>query len=68
MRKPRRTYEVYLNGEYKGQTWAVSEAQAINNVRHNTCGDYESQYGYESTWEAILKYPYDDDDYGEVTM
>ena len=40
-----------------GETWAVSEAQAINNVRHNTRGDYESQYGYNTVWTAELKYP-----------
>ena len=58
MRKPRHTYEVYRNGVYIGDTWAVSEAQAINNVRHNTRGDYESQYAYGVQWEAILKYPH----------
>ena len=31
--------------ELVGETWAVSEAQAINNVRHRTMGDYgTSQY------------------------
>ena len=28
-----------------GETWAVSEKQAVNNVRHRTLGDrYSSQY------------------------
>ena len=57
MKKPHHTYLVYLNGVLMGETWAVSEAQAINNVRHNTRGDYESQYGYNTVWTAELKYP-----------
>ena len=57
MKKPRATFLVYRNGVYMGQTWAVSEKQAINNVRHNTCGDFESQYGYGVEWRAELKYP-----------
>ena len=54
MRKPRITYDVYLNGVYVSETFAVSEKQAINNVRHNHCGDYESQYSRD--WEARPKY------------
>lgn len=54
MKKPRRTYVVYMNGHRIGETFAVSEKQAINNVRHNYCGDYESQY--DNHWEAELKY------------
>ena len=62
MRKPRKTYLVYRNGVYMGQTWAVSEKQAINNVRHNTYGNYESQYSYDVIWSAELKYPNDSED------
>ena len=57
MRKPHASYLVYRNGVYMGETWAVSEKQAINNVRHNTRGDFESQYSYSVSWEAELKYP-----------
>lgn len=55
MRKPRITYNVYKNGIFIGETFAVSEKQAINNVRHNRFGDFESQH--DSTWEAEPKYP-----------
>lgn len=48
-------YDVYKNGSYMGETYAVSEAQAINNVRHREEGDYSSQYN--SNWEAILQEP-----------
>lgn len=60
MAKPRRKYQVYTayyfySEEYEdchvdkwtheGSTWAVSEKQAINNVRHRSYGDYgSSQY------------------------
>lgn len=54
MRKPRITYVVRMNGVEMGETFAVSEAQAINNVRHNIRGDYESQY--DNHWEAEPKY------------
>ena len=53
MKKPRSTWIVYLNNQVMGETWAVSKAQAINNVRHNTRGDYESQY--DNDWDARLK-------------
>lgn len=48
-------YDVYKNGAYMGETCAVSEKQAINNVRHKKEGDYSSQY--DSNWEAILQEP-----------
>lgn len=48
-------YRVYKNGAYMGETCAVSEKQAINNVRHRTEGDYSSQY--DSNWSAILQEP-----------
>ena len=56
MKKPHRTYEVYRDGIYMDDSWAVSEAQAINNVRHNMVGDFESQHSEEHVWEAELKY------------
>ena len=49
-------YKVYVN---KGSGWcavgettAVSEEQAINNVRHNQHGDYVSQYSPGWEWSA----------------
>ncbi len=54
MKKQKFSYDVYRNGRYIGSTYAVSKAQAINNVRHNECGDYVSQY--DDHWEAILAY------------
>ena len=45
--KPKKAYAVYLdNGKYVGSTIAVSKAQAVNNVRHNTKGDYLGNNGY----------------------
>lgn len=45
--KPKRHYDIYTNnGRYVGSTTAVSEAQAVNNVRHNTKGDYIGNDGY----------------------
>lgn len=44
-------YAVYKNGTFQGSTKAVSEGQAINNVRHRKFGEYESQY--QNTWEAV---------------
>ena len=48
-------FRVYKNGVYMGETCAVSEKQAINNVRHRKEGDYSSQY--DSNWSAILQEP-----------
>lgn len=49
-----------LRWEKEGDTWAVSEKQAINNVRHRNYGDYgSSQYksiGYSSSWENGLEW------------
>ena len=45
--KPKRWYDVYTNsGRYVAPTLAVSEAKAVNNVRHNTEGDYVGNDGY----------------------
>ena len=69
MSKPKLPYQVYtsycfVNGDYpedshqdewrhEGETWAVSEKQAINNVRHRNYGDNYSQYGAWLDWIAI---------------
>ena len=46
--------------KFEGETWAVSEKQAINNVRHRKYGDYgTSQYKPATTschWENGLKW------------
>lgn len=44
-------YAVYKEGCFCGSTFAVSEEQAINNVRHRQFGEYESQY--QARWEAV---------------
>lgn len=44
-------YAVYKNGTFQGSTRAISEDQAINNVRHRKFGEFESQY--ENVWEAV---------------
>lgn len=45
--KPKKKYAVYLNGgRYVDETMAVSEAQAVNNVRHRSAGDYIGNEGY----------------------
>ena len=45
--KPKKWYDVYTNsGRYVSSTLAVSEAKAVNNVRHNTEGDYVGNDGY----------------------
>lgn len=59
MRKPKQKYYVYLiahgtgcyssSRSYVGSTYAVSEKQAINNVRYNTrCNIHP--YGGPSSW------------------
>ena len=63
--KPMFHFDVYterLDGmKYEGSTTAVSEAKAINNVRYNTRGLYESQYeGWP--WSAINKGPATEED------
>lgn len=50
--KSKEKYNVYLNGTLQGDTYAVSEAQAINNIRHRTLGDYQSQYMSGCNWQA----------------
>ena len=56
MKKPKYLYEVYRDDEYMGETWAVSEAQAINNIRFRSDEDeggwLTSQYSGGSEWEA----------------
>lgn len=75
MAKPKQLYNVYcrlrtyneitneeivFNYEFAGETWAVSEKQAINNVRHREFGDvsqylpiYDSAYYVaEYEWKA----------------
>lgn len=59
MRKPKRKYYVYLiahgtgcyssDKSYVGSTYAVSEKQAINNVRYRT-RDENHPYGGASSW------------------
>ena len=44
-------YAVYRNGIFEGSTQAISDRQAINNVRHNNYGEAESQF--ENYWEAV---------------
>lgn len=44
--QPKYCYCVYYKGQLMGKTWAVSEAQAVNNVRHRECGDYTDNYGW----------------------
>lgn len=39
---------------FEGTTWAVSEKQAINNVRHNNYGDKTSQYKDDYFWTAEI--------------
>lgn len=63
--KPMFHFDVYterLEGmKYEGSTTAVSEKKAINNVRYNTRGLYESQYeGWP--WSAINKGPATEED------
>lgn len=63
--RPMFHFDVYterLEGlKYEGSTTAVSEAKAINNVRYNTRGLYESQYeGWP--WSAINKGPATEED------
>lgn len=45
--KSKREYDVYTTtGRYVGSTIAVSEAQAVNNVRHNIKDDFVGNDGY----------------------
>lgn len=50
MKKPKVEYKVYRLGAYVGRTFAVSEKQAINNMRHRLEGDYSygSNYDYKA--------------------
>lgn len=63
--RPMFRFDVYterLEGlKYEGSTTAVSEAKAINNVRYNTRGNYETQYnGWP--WSAVNKGPATEED------
>lgn len=49
MKKPKKIYRVYRLGAYVGSTLAVSEKQAINNIRHRIEGDYYSGSNYDYT-------------------
>lgn len=59
MRKPKQKFDVYLvahgsgcyasDKSYVGSTYAVSEKQAINNVRYHN-RDAEHPYGGTSSW------------------
>lgn len=42
--QPKYCYKVYYRGYYQGTTWAVSEEQAANNVRHRERGDGTTDY------------------------
>lgn len=45
--KPRKKYSVYdRRGNWVQNTTAVSEIQAVNNVRHNKDGDFNGNDGY----------------------
>ena len=50
MKKPKVEYKVYRLGAYVGRTFAVSEKQAINNMRQRLEGDYfyGSNYDYKA--------------------
>lgn len=66
MRQPQYYYNVYtIQGgipKLEGVTAAVSEKQAINNVRCNTRGIYESQYKSGTQWVAHRKEPVTQED------
>lgn len=59
--KRKYTVEIYREGCYfdSQDTWAVSEKQAINNVRHNILGDYVSQYDYANENGKLIDYTYE---------
>jgi hypothetical protein len=69
MQKPKRKYNVYLvrdgRGCYEGSekrflgsTFAVSEAQACNNVRHRCGGGYSSWETGDYLEEGSVSYSY----------
>ena len=69
MKQPQFFFDVYtLQGasgdvrKFEGRTAAVSEKQAINNVRCNTRGIFESQYKDRTPWVAIKKGPVSQED------
>lgn len=44
-------FVVYRNEYFQGETFASSEQEAINNVRHRIFGESESQF--ENDWTAV---------------
>lgn len=59
MKKRKKQYIVTLNGEEIGTTWAVSEAQAKNNMRFNhTVRDYLD--GNQTEWTDMEDYRADE--------
>ena len=56
MRQSKKHYYILLNGEYVGQTWAVSEAKARSNYWWKAVkeGDaYAERYMNPSDFEAV---------------
>ena len=56
MGKPKKHYYILLDGEYMGQTWAVSEEKARNNFWWKAVkeGDvYTERYMNPSDFEAV---------------
>lgn len=51
MKQQKRMFDVYFSGSRIGATMAVSEKQAINQVRFRTRGN-ESQYTHWEEWKA----------------
>ena len=48
----KKKWAVIRDGIIVGSTYAISAEQAINNVRYNVYGEYESQYDAQHTWDA----------------
>lgn len=56
MESKKRHFYILLDGEYVGQTWAVSEEKAVVNYwwKYVKCGDqYSERYLNPSDFEAI---------------
>ena len=53
MKRTKIKWNVYHDGEYINSTYAVSEAEACNNVRFNTRDEYRPNGGYDDgLWKA----------------
>lgn len=82
MAKPKKKYSVYATPyleaeelencvqyprEFMGETWAVSEAQAINNVRYRTVGNTSQYLPYITSghWEKGIEWEAELDEQGE---